>query len=221
MRIVPILKSGITARRGILLSLLLSLITVFGAVGWSEFALAAQAPSGTYYPERHNWEKRSPEDVGMDSVILDEAIQLAVASESTFPRDLAFDLSTRAAEPFDEIIGPTKTRAPLNGMVIRNGYIAAEWGNTTKVDMTFSVTKTFLSTVVGLAWQRGLIRDVDDLAKDYMPDDELFDSEHNAKITWNHLLRQTSDWRGTLWDKPDWADRPPQNVQRAELPTSR
>jgi CubicO group peptidase (beta-lactamase class C family) len=39
---------------------------------------------------------------------------------------------------------------------------------------------------------------------------DLFTSEHNAKITWDHLLRQTSDWSGTLWDKPDWADRPPQ-----------
>ena len=35
-----------------------------------------------------------------------------------------------------------------------------------------------------------------------------FDSEHNQKITWDHLLRQTSDWQGTLWGKPDWADRP-------------
>ena len=31
---------------------------------------------------------------------------------------------------------------------------------------------------------------------------------HNATITWDHLLRQTSDWQGTLWGKPDWADRP-------------
>ena len=28
--------------------------------------------------------------------------------------------------------------------------------------MTFSVTKSFLSTVVGLMWQKGLIRDVTD-----------------------------------------------------------
>jgi CubicO group peptidase (beta-lactamase class C family) len=37
----------------------------------------------------------------------------------------------------------------------------------------------------------------------------LFEGEHNGKITWDHLLRQTSDWSGTLWGKPDWADRPP------------
>src|SRR4029450_5189597 len=37
---------------------------------------------------------------------------------------------------------------------------------------------------------------------------EPFTSEHNAKITWDHLLRQSSNWQGTLWGKPDWADRP-------------
>jgi CubicO group peptidase (beta-lactamase class C family) len=59
--------------------------------------------------------------------------------------------------------------------------------------MTFSVAKTFLTTVIGLAWQRGLIRDVTDLARDYMPPAiDLFEAEHNQKITWDHLLRQTS-----------------------------
>ncbi|HSG82425.1 MAG TPA: serine hydrolase [Gemmatimonadota bacterium] len=43
-----------------------------------------------------------------------------------------------------------------------------------------------------------------------------FDSEHNSKITWDHLLRQTSDWEGTLWGKPDWADRPPRDVEPSE-----
>jgi CubicO group peptidase (beta-lactamase class C family) len=77
--------------------------------------------------------------------------------------------------------------------------------------MTHSVTKTFLSTVVGLAWDRGLIRNLSDRVVDYMPPpaSDLFDNTpHNAAITWDHMLRQTSDWRGTLWDKPDWADRP-------------
>jgi CubicO group peptidase (beta-lactamase class C family) len=74
--------------------------------------------------------------------------------------------------------------------------------------MTFSVTKSFLSTVVGLAWQKGLIRDVHDRVRDYVPEPGLFDTPHNETITWDHLLRQTSDWQGTLWGKPDWADRP-------------
>jgi CubicO group peptidase (beta-lactamase class C family) len=75
--------------------------------------------------------------------------------------------------------------------------------------MTHSVTKTFLTTVVGLAWQKGLIHDITDKARDYMPFGvDLFDAPHNQNITWEHLLRQSSDWSGTLWGKPDWADRP-------------
>jgi CubicO group peptidase (beta-lactamase class C family) len=75
--------------------------------------------------------------------------------------------------------------------------------------MTFSVTKTFLTTLAGLAWQRGLIHDIRDHARDYMPAGvDLFEAPHNQPIQWEHLLRQTSDWQGTLWGKPDWADRP-------------
>ncbi len=90
-------------------------------------------------------------------------------------------------EPLFKLLGPTQTRAALNGVVIRRGYVAAEWGDTTRTDMTFSVAKTFLTTVVGLAWQRGLIRDLNDRASAYLPTSEaerLFGSAHNAPITW-------------------------------------
>jgi CubicO group peptidase (beta-lactamase class C family) len=174
---------------------------------------AAPAYAQKYFPERRDWQKRTPEEMGMSSALLKEAVDFAVANESKAPKDLALDheLSAFGREPYAELIGPTTVRAPLNGLVIRGGYVVAEWGETNKVDMTFSVTKTFLSTVVGLAWDRGLIRDLNDLAKDYVPPPELaelFGSEHNRKITWDHLLRQTSDWEGTLWGKPDWGDRP-------------
>jgi len=46
------------------------------------------------------------------------------------------------------------------------------------------------------------------------PHVDLFEAEHNQKIKWDHLLRQTSDWSGTLWGKPDWGDRP--EGQKAE-----
>ena len=39
-----------------------------------------------------------------------------------------------------------------------------------------------------------------------------FEGAHNRRITWEHMLRQTSDWEGTLWGKPDWADRPGNDV---------
>jgi CubicO group peptidase (beta-lactamase class C family) len=108
-------------------------------------------------------------------------------------------------------------------VILRHGYIVAEWGDPHRVDMTFSVTKSFLSTTVGLALDRGLIRSVEDRVADAMAPIELvvreaatnggsallpFETPHNRKITWDHLLRQTSDWEGTLWGKPEWADRP-------------
>ena len=178
------------------------------------------AGQGTYFPPRGNWEEHTPEAEGMNSALLQEAIDHAIASESQTAYALAEYLndSNFGNEPYPEIIGPTTVRAPLNGIVVRNGYVVAEWGQTQKVDMTFSVTKTFLSTTVGLAWDRGMIRDLNEPAFHRMPTHELFATEHNQSITWDHLLRQTSDWRGTLFDKPAWSDRPPRGMALEDLP---
>jgi CubicO group peptidase (beta-lactamase class C family) len=168
------------------------------------------ATAAAYYPDRFVWAQRSPAQAGFDPAKLEAAVAFAVANENPASKDLAIDLATTfgAREPFDTPIGPIAPRGSLNGIIVRNGYIVAEWGDTQRVDMTFSVTKTFLSTVVGLAWQKGLIRDVNDRVAEYVPQAGLFDGAHNSKITWDHLLRQTSDWQGALWGKPDWADRP-------------
>ena len=182
----------------------------------------------TYFPGRHpDWERRTPEEAGFDPAAIRRAVEIAIAGESQSPRDLAFNhLSSFGREPLGDAVGPFTVRAPQTGLIVHRGYIIAEWGDPAKADNTFSVSKSFLSTSVGLAWDRGLIRDVDDVVRDYVPPivldagdgepgDEhgrrpklLFESEHNRKITWDHLLRQTSDWEGTLWGKPEWADRP-------------
>jgi len=162
-----------------------------------------------YFPKRRVWEKREPEELGLDSRLLQEAIDFAVANEWTGPKDLKIAVTQAfAVEPYGGVLGPTKERGESNGIIVKNGYIAAEWGDTKRVDMTFSVSKSFLSTTAGLALDSGLIADVQDPVKNYVTDGK-FDSEHNAKITWHHLLNQTSDWSGTLWDRPDWGDRPP------------
>ena len=178
------------------------------AIGLTQAGIRAQ--EATYFPPRGTWEHRPPESAGMDPSRLQEAIEFSRAHESKSPRDVALDLkqSFGAHEPLWRLLGPTQPRGAMTGLVIRHGFVVAEWGDPSRVDMTHSVTKTFLTTVVGLAWQKGLIRDLSDRAKDYAADSTLFESEHNSKITWDHLLRQTSDWSGTLWGIPDWADRP-------------
>lgn len=181
---------------------------------------AQEAASGTqtYFPPRGEWHVRQPGDVGMDAARLQAAVAFALEHESRAPRDLRqYIRTTLANEPHGEIIGPVVDRGEPNGLVVRNGYLVAEWGPTQRCDMTFSVTKTYLSTVVGLAVDRELIRRVTDPVRGYVPTDH-FDSAHNARITWEHLLRQTSDWRGTLWGKPDWADRPPRSLTLEQLP---
>ncbi len=155
--------------------------------------------------------------VAMNPGLVDSAIAFAKSMESNAPRDLlaAHWASGYGREPLPDPLGPFKPRGDMTGIIVRHGYLIAEWGEPDRVDMTFSISKSFLSSVLGVAWDRKLIPDLDAKVKDAVKTGE-FDSEHNAKITWDHLLRQTSDWEGTLWGKPDWSDRPPANLSIEE-----
>jgi len=176
------------------------------------------APSGVrqgegpapYYPgPSEDWERRTPEEVGMSSELLEKALATAKGYAAQVPKDPAEMIRGRIAnEKHNEIVGPTKERGDLNGVVLRHGYIVSELGDTKRVDMTFSVSKSFLSTVAALAVDRGLIRSVHDPVKDYV-DDRGFDTPNNARITWHHFLQQTSEWEGTLWGKPHWIEEEP------------
>ena len=112
-----------------------------------------------------------------------------------------------AREPYHQILGPTKKRGGPAGIILKNGYQIASWGAIQRVDMTFSVTKSYLSTLVGLAVDRGFIKTNDATVNSIL--DTTFDGVHNKQITWEHLLTQSSDWSGSLWGGYDWADRPP------------
>ena len=163
-----------------------------------------------YYPAADHWEARPPATIGMKANLVDSAIAFARSMESTMPRDLlsAHWASEFGREPFPEPLGPFKDRGEPTGIIVRHGYLVAEWGEPHRVDVTYSVTKSFLSTTVGLAWDRRLVPDLHTRVRNRVKTGE-FQSDHNARITWDNLLRQTSDWEGTLWGKPDWSDRPP------------
>lgn len=163
---------------------------------------------GWYFPgPGDSWERRPPDEVEMDPRLLDAAIAYANAHETSMPEDPGAYLRSRfEGQPHQAIVGPTRNRGGVNGIVLRHGYIVAEWGDTKRVDMTFSVTKSYLSTVAGLAYDAGLITDLQQPVADYVQDG-TFAGEHNRGITWHHLLQQTSEWTGTLWGKPDQADR--------------
>lgn len=164
----------------------------------------------TYYPTRDEWQSIDAGEAGFDAERLAEAVAFAQAAETPWPRDLSNGLaagsSTNEPPPWNKVLGPTKDRGAPNGLILRGGRIVTEWGDTLRADMTFSIAKSYLSILTGVAVARGLIRSVDDPMREYALDDG-FDSPQNRDITWRHLLHQTSEWEGTLWDKPDLVDR--------------
>lgn len=191
--------------------------------------VTASAQVKNYFPPADNWERKTLTSIRVDSNLIHQAIQYALTHETKYPKNLMLSQAMQfGKEPFSDPIGPMANRGSAAGIIIYKGYIIAEWGDLHAVEMVNSVTKSMLSTVVGLAVQKGLVRSIEDKVYTYLPPIELantpittdqnpmtqtsfiypFESEHNQKINWNHLLRQTSDWEGVLWGKPDWADRP-------------
>jgi len=170
---------------------------------------AEEANEALYFPSRHSWASRPPAELGFAAERLQQAVAAVQAMAVTEPRDIEQMLTDRyvGVEPGYQILGPTTPREASSGMIIRHGYIAAQWGDIDRVDMTFSAVKSYLSTLAGLAAHEGLIESLQQPVAELVRDGK-FASEHNAPITWQHLLQQTSDWQGTLWDTPDWADRP-------------
>jgi CubicO group peptidase (beta-lactamase class C family) len=163
----------------------------------------------TYVPAPGKWETRPPEALGLRADALQAAIEYHRAHESQWPRDF-MTASGRyigvADEPSDsQPLGPIRPRKDPNGLVVRGGYLAAQWGETDRVDMSFSIAKSYLALLAGVAVARGLIGSLDDTVAGHGLDDG-FDSAQNRPITWRHLLDQTSEWQGTLWGKPDTID---------------
>ena len=163
-----------------------------------------------YLPPRSPaaWEYSPPEAAGLDPAAVAAAARYAAERETPWGRDLSQVVERDFGEepPWNEALGPVRPRGGPNGLVLRHGRIVAEWGDTGQIDLTFSVAKSYLSILAGLAFDRGRIRDLHEPVCRTV-DDGGFDPPHNHPITWHHLLQQTSEWEGELWSKPDLVDR--------------
>lgn len=149
--------------------------------------------------------------------------------EPDLPRDMTAWLETTlAGEPWPHVMGPVLDRGAPNGVAWVGGREIARWGDPTRREMAFSIAKSALGTVAGLAFDDGLLPDLDapvvaqvpltafggDVYGPGVPDDPAA----ARRITWRHLLTQTSEWRGTLFDVPWWAD--PQGKQEPDAPAA-
>ncbi|MFC3124670.1 serine hydrolase domain-containing protein [Pseudoroseomonas globiformis] len=151
---------------------------------------------------------QDPVEAGFDSTRLAEAIAFAKAHESPFPRDLLAHLQSGYFEPApdNEVLGHTQPRGAPNGMILRHGRRVGSWGDTRQADMTFSVAKSYLALLAGLALGDGLIRDLDEPVSGSVAD-PAFQGERNGAVTWRMLLQQTSEWEGSLFGKAERIDR--------------
>ena len=166
------------------------------AAGFAAVAVlqSAEAP---YVPAPGQWARKSPAEVGMDAARLNEALEFMKTHETASPRQDFSDQEIVNGRLLGSI--PTE-RATTNALVIRHGYIVAEFGDTLRPDPTYSVAKSMLSTVTGIALDRGLLAKLDDRVGSMITDGG-YDSAQNRFVTWRHHLQQESEWEGELWGK--------------------
>src|SRR5262249_34327979 len=112
-------------------------------------------------PAEGAWPCVGAADAGFDGKRLEEAVQFALAHETPWSRDLASVIANSYFEPppWNEPLGPIAPRGGPNGLITRHGRIVERWGDTRQVDMTFSIAKSYLSILAGIAFDRGLLPD--------------------------------------------------------------
>lgn len=135
----------------------------------------------TEYWPTDEWKTSAPEEQGMDS--------------------------EKLIKMFEHI--EQDNEGELHGLVVvKNGYIVAEkyplssYDKSTKHN-SYSVTKSLLSSVVGIAMDEEIIS-LNDKVLDYFPDMEFSDQKEKENITIEQLLTMTS---GIEWDEWENAEQ--------------
>lgn len=147
---------------------------------------------------------------GMRGVSVDREGLAQVVREfgTRWTRDAADIETYLAAQVSDtshrEIVGPLLAASASSGVVWVGGLEVAAWGDPDVPEMAFSVTKSVVSVVAGLAFDDGLL--VPDQPVHEVVGVPEFRGPHNERITWRHLLQQSSQWEGELWGKPTSVD---------------
>lgn len=154
-----------------------------------------------------------------------EAIAYAQAHEVAWPRDPAADPGRWGVHhadpaPWNVLRGPVHPRGGVSGVILRHGEEVAAWGEPDRADLTFSVAKTYLALLAGVAHARGLLKDPHGRIAERLPGIG-FDDPHNREITWAHMLEQTSEWQGRCFGMPDQVEHHRQVAHDPKPPQGR
>src|SRR6476661_8955609 len=99
----------------------------------------SQKKIADYFPGANAWEQK-PTSQYFDTAKLADAIRFAKEHEAKSPRNMELSQAMSfGKEPFGFGIGPFADRGEPTGLIISHGYIVAQWGEPSRVDMTHSV----------------------------------------------------------------------------------
>ncbi len=135
------------------------------------------------------------------------AIRYACEHEVPWPRDPQADPARWGVHhddppPWNRLRGPVHPRGPVSGVIRQRGRELAAWGEPDRADLTFSVAKTFLALLAGVAHAQRLLPDPGEPVSARLKAIG-FDDGPNRAVTWANLLEQTSEWRGECLGMPD------------------
>lgn len=144
----------------------------------------------------------------MRSAQLEQAVQFAIDHETPWSREIGerFGIHHDDPPPWNRLLGPMHPRGPVSGTIVADGNTLISWGEPERADLTFSVAKTYLALLAGVAYDRGLLPDVDEPVCARVQGIG-FEAGSNARVTWAQLLQQTSEWEGECFGVADRADR--------------
>ncbi len=81
-----------------------------------------------YFPASGTWQEKDAATYNLDFT---DAVEFAKANEYSESKDLRQAiLKGFQHEPYHEILGPTKRRGGPAGMILKDGYLVAKWGDT-------------------------------------------------------------------------------------------
>ncbi|MEO8655187.1 MAG: serine hydrolase [Ramlibacter sp.] len=139
--------------------------------------------------------------------MMQDAMAFANEHESTWDREVTANWGVHRDDPppWNRLLGPVHSRGPVSGTIVAHGKTIASWGEPKRADLTFSVAKTYLALLAGVAHDRGLLPDVDEPIGARVHGIG-FDEGRNARVTWAQMLQQTSEWSGEVFGVTDQAD---------------
>src|SRR4030095_11303206 len=95
------------------------------------FTFAAQLvySQQSYFPDS-TWQTKKPSELKLNAALIDSAVSFAIHNETNTDYDLRIaNMKAYANEPNYRIAGPMRERGKPAGIILKNGYIVAQWGD--------------------------------------------------------------------------------------------